>query len=151
MKAFLHYIQKLALVFWLGEMLFFISSIAPMVFKVLPREWAAKFQQELFLSYFNIGLICGGVLILTFILRKKQMSTLKFSTALGLCVLSVAAFAYCRFIITPELTALQSEVMQLPMGSTESPSGARFQFLHQLSVQMNAFTLLALLVLLALI
>ena len=51
------YLTKLGIVFWLGEMLFFISIFAPRVFKILPREMAGRLQGEIFPAYYIADII----------------------------------------------------------------------------------------------
>ncbi len=139
--AILHYLKKLALVFWLGEMLFFAIVYAPRVFKVLPRDQAALLQNNIFPSYFNVGIICSAIILIALLLaRPRDTGTRKHYLALGLTIFCGLIFIYSRFVLVPEISSLQS----LGQASEE------FKSLHVLSVRLNGCALLGLLVLLGL-
>ena len=148
-RALLVYLQRLALVFWLGEMLFFAFVFAPVVFKVLPRDQAALLQNNLFPKYYLLGLICAASIFFLEILRYQwSQSRLVFSKKyrppgrsifffvfLGV---AAAAFSYSYFVLLPnfELIARDSE---------------EFKLLHSLSTQLNGVALVALLIVLGLL
>jgi len=119
---FFDYLKKLALVFWLGEMLFFAFVFAPRVFKILPRPQAADLQAALFPPYFAIGVICSIVILISILGSQFFSGTGFFSKSerlsyqpdrvkvlpLILPLICGCIFAYCLLSLTPKITKLQS-------------------------------------------
>jgi hypothetical protein len=173
--AVLSYLRKIALCFWIGEMLFFVTIFAPRVFKILPRELAGNLQGSIFPAYYTAGLVCGVVVLVSLVATQtfgtrslnsrsdtslggemfiapgvgtKQLSRRRFRVVMGLTLFTMAVYAFSLWHITPEL----EQIRPLLYGNTPSPEAAeQFQLLHRLSVQMNAAGLLALLALIFLI
>jgi len=168
------FFRKIALCFWIGQMLFFIAIFAPRVFSVLPRPLAAELQGSIFPAYYVAGLICGGVVVLSLLATQgfgvrsitsnsrglggelftnpgagsRQLSGRRFRTALGLSLFAMAIYAVSLWWITPEL----AELRPLLYGDAPNPEAQEsFRFLHSISVQANGSALLALLVLLFLL
>ena len=145
--------QKLALTFWLGEMLFFIIIFAPRVFKVLERPDAAKLQASIFPAYYLGGVISGAIFIFVSLSIYGARHTTsserwRYRFILPLATAALCVFAYSRWSLTPEITALQSSLLD---PSTEALVREKFDHLHKLSVQLNGGALLALLVILFLL
>jgi len=136
------YITKLALAFWIGEMLFFVIIFAPRVFRVLLQ--AAELQAAIFPPYYMSGLICGVLILLGMIVNRPERPW-----AWGLAVFATLVFAYSRFSITPELLQLQPQVVGIE--NPDPAAAERFKEIHRLSVQVNGAALMGLLVLLALL
>jgi hypothetical protein len=163
MTKSLRYLQKLALAFWIGEMLFFIVVFAPRVFKILPRDMAGKLQNSIFPGYFTVGIVCALVIIIAqFILsmdgskpfawlseRRRDPNTHPYRQLwiLGLASISGGIFAYCLLSISPQLSELQPLMVSSPTPEVI----ANFQALHRQSVTLNGTALLGLLILLSLI
>jgi len=149
MISALGYLQRLALVYWLGEMLFFATIFAPRVFKVLPREMAAKLQNNIFPAYFSAGIFCAIVIFVVSVLMRVMktdatINSRKFYLGLGLTIFCGAIFIYSRVSLTPQIAALQESVLA-------GQNLEEFQKLHKWSVQLNGTALIGLLVLLGLI
>ena len=139
-----HYLQKLALVFWLGEMLFFIVIFAPRVFKVLPREMAAELQSHIFPGYFMVGIVCSFVMLLGFAINSSRANWGRYQKpiySLGTLVAGLI-FVYCFLSLSPEI----AEMSRQGLGQTPE-----FTALHKLSVRLNAIVLFLLLTILAII
>lgn len=139
-----HYLQKLALTFWLGEMLFFALIFAPRVFKVLPREMAGQLQNAIFPGYFTVGLSCGLLLLLSTFVRRHAYSVPRLRLNLSLLLGITLIFGYCLWVLTPQLR----ELLPLVHAGERTED---FRILHRVSVQLNGITLLVLLSLLALL
>lgn len=151
MVSFLRYLQRLSLVFWLGEMLFFAFIFAPTVFRVLAREEAAKLQQALFPQYFTVGLVCGVLILVTeFLMRHFYTDAVindrKYFVFLSVSIFCLAIFAYARFSVVPHMDAIRAEAMAVPAGTHEV-----FHKLHRLSVGLNGAALVGLIILLGLL
>ena len=57
----------LALAAWIGAILFFSFGVAPIIFKVLAPEQAAKFVRALFPRYYAWGATCGAIALPAFL------------------------------------------------------------------------------------
>lgn len=159
----LRYLQKLALAFWLGEMLFFISVFAPRVFRVLPRDMAGQLQNSIFPGYFTVGVACAVTLIVAQLILialgmraparakpRRQRTDARSRRQVWTLTLSVFAggiFAYCLWVVTPQLAQLQPQMLANPSAEISDA----FQSLHRWSVRLNAAALFALLALLAVV
>jgi uncharacterized membrane protein len=152
------YLRKLALCFWIGEMLFFVTIFAPRVFRVLEKSEAALLQAAIFPPYYFMGFVCGLVILASLSISRfgvhQDFPGKRFGLLLGLTAFACLIFAFSRWWITPEIL----QVQPLLYGSdtsgadtsaqTLTEARAQFDFLHKLSVQVNGAALLALLVLL---
>jgi uncharacterized membrane protein len=163
MRSFLQYLQKVALVFWLGEMLFFVIIFAPRVFKILPRPQAAILQAEIFPAYYFAGLLAAIVLLVTQILIQAQSSSglfrrterltqsrSEFRSFFPLLIITVCGvvFAVCLLWMTPKITALQAGLY----AEVVDPNiRSQFDLLHKLSTALNGGVLLLLLILLGIL
>ncbi len=151
MVSIFRYIQRLALVFWLGQMLFFAGIFAPTVFRVLPRESAAQLQNAIFPQYFGAGIVCAILILVTELFMRHFYSDAvindrKYFTFMGITVFCLAIFVACRYVITPQLHEHLSAALALPPGTHEA-----FQNLHRWSVTLNGTVLVGLLMLLGLL
>lgn len=147
------YLCRLGIVFWLGEMLFFISIFAPRVFKVLPREMAGQLQGHIFPAYYAAGLIAALVMSAGMLLRYlgKDASLPSGSRALclwGLWTVAAIVFAYSLWVLTPQIDALRQ---QMYASAPSAELSEQFSVLHKWSVKVNSLALFALLALLAFI
>lgn len=154
MLALARYLTRLAVAFWLGEMLFFITVYAPRVFRVLPREQAGILQGAIFPGYYKAGLIAaavfaGGLFVRTRLADPQLAPGWRGTTgAWTLALIAALIFAWSLYVITPELNGLRPELYADP----ENPLlKANFDKLHRFSVMLNSGALFALLALLALI
>jgi hypothetical protein len=168
------YLRKIALCFWVGQMLFFIAIFAPRVFTILPRPLAAELQGSIFPAYYTAGLLCGLLVLVSLVATQgfgvrsitsssrglggelftnpgagtRQLSTKRFRIALGLTLLAMLVYAISLWWITPELNSLRPLIYaQVPDPAAQE----QFQVLHRASVQANGVALLGLLVLLFLL
>lgn len=156
LNTFFTFLRKLALCFWIGEMLFFVTIFAPRVFRVLEKPDAALLQAALFPPYYFMGFVCGLVVLLSLGFSRygahQHFPSKRFALLVGLTAFACSVFAFSRWWITPEILQVQP-LLYAADTSTETLTEARaqFDFLHKLSVQVNGAALLALLVLLFLI
>jgi hypothetical protein len=155
MLSIVRYVQKLALMFWLGEMLFFVVIYAPRVFKVLPRAQAAQLQDAIFPPYYLAGILCSALLVVTQLVffrfeDVKSFLGWRFVLPLLLIIGAGLIFFYSYTVITPRLTELQSAVLSVPKDAM-TPEAIEFRHLHHLSVQVNGAALLMLLALLGIL
>lgn len=162
LKAFLNYISRLALAFWLGQMLFFAFVIAPNVFRVLERSDAAKLQNVIFGAYYPIGMACAFVILASQLVQfisggvfrraeriRSGKPELKRYATLGLVLVSGLLFAFSHLYLFETMKELQPLVMGVDVPDATAKS--LFDNLHQASTAVNGIVLLFLLILLMLL
>lgn len=133
-------VYLLALVCWLGGMVFFTAVIAPVVFRLLPLPEAGKLVAGVFPRYYIFGYVAGAIALAMAIyfavMRPPRLwwsiSALALGVALGLTL-------YAGTAVRPQVDAVRSVVEE------QNPDPARraeFDRLHRLSVWLNAGSML---------
>ncbi len=138
---------------WLGLMLMFSVGVAPAAFSVL------KDQQRKAGDIVNLalggtelaGIICGVLLLLLLFLSKEQRGKLFNVEALLLALMTVAMLV-SRFVVSAKLHAMRAEFGEaLQTLAASEPAKVAFNQLHQYSVWLMSFDMLAALVLIVLL
>jgi len=125
----------LAMAALFGGMLFFAGVFAPLVFLKLPGPVAAGFIRQVFPVYYLSGAITAGL---------AGLLALPVSWGDGLVLLLVAAgFGVARQGIMPAVNRARDAEL-----AGDASAGTRFNRLHRASVVLNAFQLMAVLVVL---
>ncbi len=138
--TFLRALMLLALIAWIGGIVFFSFVLAPIVFTVLPsREMAGTVVSRSLTSLHWIGLISGVVfLACSLAYNQMQLARLKlFAATHVFVVLMLALTLVSQFCITPRMHTLRAE-----MGMIDNivPSDARrmeFDHLHTWSTRVE--------------
>jgi hypothetical protein len=135
------FIYLLAMVCWLGAIIFFSFFTAPVVFTVLARPDAGKVVSVIFPRYYILGYIAGGLafLIAIYLLAIGSgargwwlASVLTIGIALG-CTF------YAGIVVRPRVDAIRSVSEQ---ENPDPATKAEFDNLHHLSVMLNGAVLL---------
>lgn len=129
------FVYLLALVCWLGGMIFFTAIIAPVVFALLPIAEAGKLVAGLFPRYYILGYVTGliaAVLAIYFAIQRPprlwwSLSALALAVALGFTI-------YAGMILRPQVDTVRS-VVEEP--NPDPARRAEFDRLHHLSVMLN--------------
>lgn len=136
----------IALTAWVGAILFFSFGVAPIIFRVLGAEAAARFVRALFPRYYAWGVGATAVALPALVCGPLAYPELR-GAVVGVQALMIGAglviMLYCGNSLTPAINAARDA------GPAES---ARFDRLHKRSVRLNGVALLlglALLVLFA--
>jgi uncharacterized membrane protein len=130
----------LALIVWVGEVVFFSFVVAPTVFGALPQESAGKVVGAIFPRYYGIGAVAGMIaLAAAMFLRSRTSATLAWSAIVVMLVLMLGATIYAGRVVQPRAQALRPLLHQEPIDPT---SRAEFDRLHRLAVQLNGGVLL---------
>ena len=139
MHAFVKWLQLLALVVWLGEVVFFSFVVAPAIFGAFPAVEAGRAIGAILPTYYQIGYGCGALLLVTTLVR---LSRAEARTWLGVNALLVAgmlgATVYAGVLIQPRAAELRPQ-----LHDPAAPPGARDEFdrLHHLAVTLNGVVL----------
>jgi uncharacterized membrane protein len=129
-------VYLLALAAWVGSIAFFSFGVAPIIFKVLEKEQAARFVRALFPRYYAWGAIAGALALPAFL--GGRLSFLEYrGTWAGVQAVAILAgiliMFYCGQTLTPAINAARDA----------GPEGRdRFDRLHRRSVRLNAVALL---------
>ena len=134
------FVYLLALVCWLGGMIFFTAIIAPVVFTMLPISEAGKLVASLFPRYYILGYVAGliaVVLAIYFTVERSprlwwSLSALALAAALGCSV-------YAGMIVRPQVDAVR---MVVEDQNPDPVRRAEFDRLHRLSVILNGGVML---------
>jgi hypothetical protein len=126
----------LAMTAWVGSILFFSFGVAPIIFKVLSAESAARFVRALFPRYYawgaNSGAIALAALVCGVMTHPEFRGPLVGIQAV-LIITGILAMFYAGNSLTPAINAARD--------AGESQKG-RFDRLHRRSVRLNALVLL---------
>ena len=115
----------------LGGMLYFALGFAPLVFKRLPAETAARFIRAVFPVYYAMG--AGTALLATLLL----LPTGRWA-ALALAAAVAAGFLVARFVLMPAVNAARDRGL-----AGDAAANRRFARLHGGSVALNGAQALA--------
>ncbi|MDX2042212.1 MAG: DUF4149 domain-containing protein [Acidobacteriota bacterium] len=136
---------------WLGVMAFFSFAVAPAAFKVLPTQHLAGQVVSRTLGVTEIlGLVIGGIL-LVMLLSARGRKTKAFRFELLTVVLMTAAMAVSRWV-SAQMHSLRlqagEQLYALPMSD---PIRSSFDQLHQVSVALTGFAMVAAIVLIVML
>ncbi len=138
---------------WLGLMLMFSVGVAPAAFSVLKdQQRRAGDIVNLALGGTEVaGLICGVLLLLLLFVSKEQRGKL-FNLEAALLALMTLAMLVSKFVVSARLHALRAEFGDaLQTMAASEPAKVAFNQLHQYSVWLMSFDMLAALVLIVLL
>ena len=127
----------LAMAAWVGSILFFSFGIAPISFKVLGAESAARFVRAIFPRYYAWGAICGALALPSSMATPLAFPEYRAPWVGGQALVILAGtlvMLYCGQVLTPAINAARDA----------GPEGqARFDRLHRRSVGLNGVVMLA--------
>jgi len=153
MRTFLRSLTLLAIVVWVGGLLFFGTVVAPVAFeKLMPMfpdpalglQVAGTMVRDSLARLHDIGLFCGAILLLLCIVERVTRATRR---AIGPPMLLVAVMmgltAYSQFSVIPRMETLRIKVgpAMVDPGST-NPARVDFNRLHNLSTSLEGIVLL---------
>jgi hypothetical protein len=135
------FIYLLALVCWLGSIIFFSFFTAPVVFTVLARPDAGKVVSVIFPRYYILGYVAGGVafilaMYLLVLNRGHRGWWLANVLAIGI---AIACTIYAGTVVRPRVDAIRTVSEE---ANPDPATKAEFDNLHHLSVRLNGAVLL---------
>lgn len=135
----------LALIVWIGGIIFFAFVEAPAVFTVLSsREMAGNVVSRSLASLHWIGIVSGlGFLICSLLYNWRKHQQLKpFSASHVFIVLMLALTMFSHFCITPRMHALRTEMSTIDNISLTDARRVTFDRLHEWSTRSESGVLL---------
>ncbi|MDR3734484.1 MAG: DUF4149 domain-containing protein [Acidobacteriaceae bacterium] len=149
MLTTLRSLRLLALIVWLGGLIFFGAVMAHVAFHVLPtKQLAGAVVGGSLRNLHIIGMVCGAVLIATTLLLSRGRRMWVFT---GITAAMLALTAYSQFSILPRMDADRAAASEITRDCTSAPC-TDFNRLHPLSVRVEEAVMvggLALVVMLA--
>lgn len=143
--SWLRTLMLLALIIWIGGIIFFAFVLAPTVFAVLPtRELAGNVVNPSLARLHWIGLICGLVFLLCSIIynQLRYGHTQLFSASHVLVIAMLVLTAISHFSVTPRMSALRTNMGVIDNISLTDQRRVAFNRLHMWSTRLESGVLL---------
>jgi hypothetical protein len=143
--SFLRFLMLLALIVWIGGIVFFAFVEAPTLFAVLPTTKLAGDVVSASLTKLHwMGLISGIVFLIASLLYNWQKHVQLRPFALGhiFVVLMLALTAHSQFGISPRMRELRAEMQSADNSSPNHAQRAEFDRLHEWSTRLEGGVLL---------
>lgn len=135
---FLRTLMLLALIAWIGGILFFAAVLAPTVFRVLPtREMAGNVVSPSLTALHWIGIVSGMVFLAASLLLDRttyaRFKPLALVNVLALLMLAITLFS--QFSISPRMMTLRAEMTPIDNLPVTDARRVEFNRLHQWSTR----------------
>ncbi len=135
---FLKFLMLLALIVWVGGIIFFAFVLAPTLFGVLPTTKLAGDVVSATLTKLHwMGLISGVVFLVCSLLynRQKYVQLRPFALSHAFVVLMLVLTAYSQFWISPRMRELRAETGIIDNITRSDERRAEFDRLHAWSTR----------------
>ena len=128
---------------WLGAMAFFSFVVAPAAFAVLPLPQLAGALVSQTLGALEIIGIALGVLLIVILAFSKERGGRAFLSELITLALMTIAMLVSHFAVSRRLHAMRMQFGEIPLLAAGDPARITFDRLHQYSVWLMTFDILA--------
>ncbi len=154
MKTFLRSLILLALVVWVGGLLFFGAVVAPVAFESLMPMFpdpavglqvAGAMVRNSLLHLHDIGLFCGATLLLLCIVERVTRATRRsIAPQLVLIAAMLGLTAYSQYSVIPRMETLRIQAgPAMADPASTNPARVDFNRLHNLSTSLEGIVLLS--------
>ncbi|VAX19127.1 hypothetical protein MNBD_NITROSPINAE04-331 [hydrothermal vent metagenome] len=137
------YIHLLALVIWIGSVVFFSFIGAPSIFQTVDKKTAGDIVGVIFPKYYLLGYICSLISLgaLAFLGAK---SGFLFPVKAGLAILAVMACItfYSGLVTAPKVNSVKYQIRGETDEAKLAPLRKQFGKLHGISMVLNLTVLL---------
>jgi hypothetical protein len=135
------FIYLLALVCWLGAIIFFSFFTAPVIFTVLARPDAGKVVSVIFPRYYILGYVAGGLafIIAIYLLIAGHGARAWWLVSVVTIGIALGCTVYAGTVVRPRVDAIRTVSEQ---ANPDPATKAEFDNLHHLSVMLNGTVLL---------
>ncbi len=135
------FIYLLALVCWLGSIIFFSFFTAPVVFTVLARPDAGKVVSVIFPRYYILGYVAGGIafIIAIYLLALGRGPRVWWLASTVTIALALGCTIYAGGVVRPRVDAIRGVSEE---ANPDPATKAEFDHLHHTSVMLNGAVLL---------
>jgi uncharacterized membrane protein len=128
----------LALIVWLGAVVFFSFVVAPAVFRALSRESAGLVVGALFPRYYTLGELAGAIGLGAAVILWRAAASPAWAVVSCMLVLMLGATLYAGCVVEPRARVLRPTLYQ---AGAEPGAREEFERLHRLAVRLNAAVL----------
>ncbi len=146
MSSLLRLLQLLAIVMWVGGLLFFAFLLAPTAFHVLPVHEAGMVVGAVLRRFHPVGIVCGGVfLLVTAVLFRRAPMRIRgrYEMELLLVGAMILLTAYLQGKVLPTMERDQVRAGgDVNAAAMSDPARMDFDRLHKRSEQVEAVVLL---------
>ena len=146
MQVILRFLYLISIVFWIGTIFFFSSSVAPSVFKILPRQMAGEVISDIFTKYYLIAYVCGGIALITSLLfwfTGSHSFGVSYLLRVIMLVIMVGLAIFAGAVIRPQALEARVQMRSLVEDSPQYREvQIRFNKLHRQSVILNSVVFL---------
>jgi uncharacterized membrane protein len=148
MTSLLRYLLLLALVLWVGGIVFFSFIASPSIFKVLPREQAGQVVSDIFPKYHLLGYV-SCIIALACLFGLRQLGAVQVvRTTMMLLVLMGGMQVAMGTVIGPKVIEARDAVKAATIGPEKDRLEKKFRGLHGVSMIFNLVLLILGLILL---
>jgi len=150
----LRFFMLLALVIWIGGIIFFAAAVAPTVFKVLPtRHLAGAVVTRSLGILHRMGIACAMVFLITSMLHSYSArgAAHPFKPRHLLVYIMLALTAISQFIISAKMSALRTAMGEIDLVPIADARRVAFNQLHAWSTRLESGVLILGLVVLFLV
>jgi uncharacterized membrane protein len=139
MLSLVKWLYLMALIIWLGEVIFFSFVAAPSIFTTFPTPEAGRAVGAIFPTYYRIGYWCGIILLIgAVVLAATAVTRGWWAVNIGLGAVMLAVTLYAGIIIQPRVAALSPQI-HTPTATAAVKD--EFSRLHRLAVVLNGVVL----------
>ncbi|MBI2678942.1 MAG: DUF4149 domain-containing protein [Candidatus Koribacter versatilis] len=145
MPTFLRFLMLLALVVWLGGIVFFGAVLAPTLFATLPkREMAGMVVTRSLGALHWIGIACGVVFLFASLVYSRLTSGSAAPLAWHhlLMVAMLALTLVSQYGVSPKMQALRRDMVEIDSIPPTDARRAQFNQLHRVSTGLEQVVLL---------
>jgi len=128
---------------WLGMMAFFSFVVAPSTFIALPETNLAGLVVSVVLSHIELIGIAIGVITLIVLFASREQTGKQFLFELTALILMTFSMILSRFVISRRLHEIRVKFGGANLIPSSDPSRATFDQLHQISVGLTSFAMIA--------
>jgi uncharacterized membrane protein len=143
--SWLRALMLLALIVWIGGIIFFSFVVAPTLFSVLPtRELAGAVVSRCLGALHWMGLVSGLLFLLCSIIynQTRHADPRLFSATHVLIIIMLALTAISQFRITPKMQTLRSEMHAIDNVPAGDSRRTEFNRLHEWSTRAEGGVLM---------
>ena len=153
MASSIEYLSLLTIAGLIGKVVLLSFVVAPVLAKTLERESFGAVVRRLFPAYYALGMAAAAMgMVSVLLLGIIQEMTVIRHVAAGIWLAVLTAETYCRSLLTPQSNAVRDQLKEQEMrGAVDPALQLAWNRLHQRSVSLNSFVLLAGLCLLGLV
>ena len=147
MPTLVRILRLLAIVIWVGGIIFFAFVLAPVAFHLLPSTHVAGTVVGGTLRILDtIGLVCGGIFSLgtcVLLQRSRPPARGRYQAQLTLAVIMFLATAYLHFGVLPPMETDRIQAGgDIEASPGTNPAHRNFERLHKRSEQIESVVLL---------